>query len=140
MPGLVWVQEQMLSSLNALRASWTADRYVGLMQNAGPAQTDWTIANITPATFSGYLGPILLTAWSAAAMVGDRAVTQAAPVQWIHDGGPVNNWITGYYVLDGNGKLAWVEFRDGPAIAMLIAGQPYVVRAKVSLGSRFPIE
>lgn len=140
MAEMVLVQSQAIRELDTLRASWVGARSVGLMQNAGPVQTTWTLADILPCNFSGYVGVIPAVAWSAAVMLGEWALTRAALLQWTHNGGPVGNWVTGYYVVNQLGQLAWAKISSEGPRAMVSLGQRYVVRPEFTLKSRFPTD
>ena len=137
--GPVLVNFGMLTELDRMTASWAGIRFAGLFINdLNPTRTT-TIAQIEPANFSGYVGLRPLMGWTAAALLGERAVTRAAPITWTHDGGTLSNWINGYYVVDPSGNLVWVERRPGPAASMIHAGTVYEVVPQFSLGSRFPV-
>lgn len=87
----------------------------GLFSNDFVPKLGSTIADVVPASFSGYDGERLLYGWTNAAMYGVRAKSFGTPLVWQHDGGPVNNQIFGYYVVDQSGILAFAErFCDGP--------------------------
>jgi hypothetical protein len=135
---LVLVEQGMKEELDAMTARWGGIRFIGLFQNDLVIERTTTIDAIEPATFSGYVGLRPLMGWSAAVIRGDRAVTGAAPVNWVHNGGPLTNWIFGYYVVDPSGFLVWAERRPGSPIAMISAGQIYEVGPVFSQGSRFP--
>ncbi len=107
----------LIEALDTLAASWEGVFKIGLYQN------DWTpdlfsvLASIVPCDFSGYSGLAFLYSWSAAVMRGIHAYTEANPVVWTHDGGPIQNYAYGYYVIDGTGHLAWAErFCPAPKI------------------------
>lgn len=136
--GLIAVDGGLAGELNTLTASWLNKRYVGLFQNDLEPIRTTSIAQVQPANFSGYAGLMLITGWTPATLLADRAVSAAAALSWTHDGGPNTNWIFGYYVVDLSGVLRWIERRPGAAVAMLESGNVYQVTPQFSLGSRFP--
>jgi len=136
--GPVLVNFGILTELDLMTTRWDGIRFVGLFQNDLTILRTTTIAQIEPATFSGYVGLRPLQGWTPAALVGERAVSRAAPVTWTHDGGAAANWICGYYVVDPSGNLVWAERRPGPAQSMIHAGTVYEVIPQVTLSSLFP--
>jgi hypothetical protein len=135
---LVLVEQGMIEELDAMTTRWAGIRFAGLFQNDLVIQRTTRIEHIVPATFSGYVGLRPLMGWTPAAILGERAVSSAAPVTWVHDGGTSSNWIFGYYVVDPSGSLVWAERRPGPAKTMIYAGEIYEVSPQFSQGSRFP--
>lgn len=135
---LVLVEGGMLEELDLLTTAWVGKRFAGLMQNFGEPDRNWTIATIQPATFSGYAGLQLISGWTPATLLGERAITSAAGLSWTHNGGPVSNWIFGYYVVNLAGDLLWAERRPGAGQAMVLNGNIFQVLPQFSLGSRFP--
>lgn len=135
---LVLVDAGMLEELDAMRTRWNGIRFAGLFQNDLVVERTTTIGQIEPATFSGYVGLRPLMGWTPATMLGNRAVSTAAPVSWTHNGGGQSNWIFGYYVVNASGVLVWAERRPGPAQALVSAGQTYELVPQFSQGSRFP--
>jgi hypothetical protein len=134
----VIVQEiEMLAQLNALTASWAGGRSIGLFQNNWTPRHDSVISEVTPATFSGYSGLQPITGWSASAIYLESALAGAAGLVWTHNGGGVNNWIFGYYVVDGSGNLRWAELNPAGPVAMVTAGQLYAVTPQFSVGSLY---
>lgn len=111
-------------SINACDAFTT--RNTGLLR-VGLFQNDWdprpwqTISAVVPCDFSGYDGLHALMAWSAAVMEGDQAVSRAVERIWIHNGGPVQGYVFGYYVVDPTGKLLWAERDPAGPVPMINA-------------------
>src|SRR3954447_19956134 len=105
MVGIVLVYHGSRLALAATTAAVAGANRIGLYQNDWQPQPNQDIAAVVPATFSGYTGLQALTAWTAPAMTGDQAVSQADQVVWTHNGGPDSNWIYGIYVVDGSGAL-----------------------------------
>lgn len=98
-----------LLALNALTASWIGTRRIGLYQNNWSVQPWQGISAVVPADFSGYSGLVPLTGWLAAVQSGPMAVATADQVLWSHNGGPVQNWIFGVYVVAPDGSLDWAD-------------------------------
>jgi len=96
-----------------------------------PAFTD-TIADYTPADFSGYVGPTAL-AWGSAFVNGsDQGEIDALPVTWTHTGGATANTIYGIYVLSSAGDLIYAERFPAPlAITSIGDSITYVAKATV---------
>lgn len=138
MDGLVVVNGGMLGILNALRTTWLPSLFIGLFQNDWVPQKWHTIADVQPATFSGYSGLHFLDGWSVPYMLGDIAVSDATPREWLHDGGPDSNWIFGYYVVDSSGALQWAQRVGEFAVAMFSVETRYTVTPQFAQGSRYP--
>lgn len=96
-----------MTILNVLRASWMRALRIGLYQNDFTPFRGMLLSQLEVCTFSGYIGLRTLTSWFAPIITGTRAITEAPPVDWTHSGGPVSNWVYGYYVLDVDGTLRW---------------------------------
>jgi len=135
---MILVKDGMKESLTVMAAPWTGTRFMGLMKGVIPPTRDWTITNIDKAVFSGYAGEQEILNWGLVTISGEFAVIAADELTWTHDGGPASCSITGLYVVDGNGKLQWVE--SVPEPYQIMAGATDVVRVTpgFSLGSRFP--
>jgi len=109
------VQTELLRLVTFITTDWQAAHYVGLFQNDFNPRLNSTIANVVPCNFSGYDGPRLLYFTSASFMAGIRAARLAQEYQWRHDGGAIDNWVYGYYVVNLGGQLVLAErFCDGP--------------------------
>jgi hypothetical protein len=135
--GLVVVDEGAKRAATLWARNWWLARKVGLYQN-GPIPSRHTVlADLEPCTFGGYDGERTIADWTVAAMEGDRAVSRATPVLWTFDGIGSTGYVMGYYVVDGDGVLLWLEPRaDGP-VAMVTPGQTYQVVPVISVGTRY---
>lgn len=136
---IVLVNGGLAAFVGTLRASWVGTLKIGLFQNDWFPARSSTIAEVTPCTFSGYDGLRDVVSWSMPSVVGDRVAIQAASVTWTHDGGPLSNWVIGYYVVDLSGTLLWAERRAGGSVPMYGAGQTAGVIPAFSLRSQFPL-
>lgn len=106
---LVVTDNGLLNSLDLLRRKWDTRWKMGLFQNDyQPLQTS-VIGNFVPCDFSGYAGLQSTFGWTVPAMSGFRARTVANELTWTHDGGPISNWVYGYYVVNPAGQLEWAE-------------------------------
>lgn len=113
---LVLPDSGLVDALAILTAGWEARWRYGLFQNDFVPRQSMTLLNITPATFSGYAGLQPCFSWSVPLVNGPYAISNAHELIWTHDGGPVGNWIYGYYVLNLGGVLMWAErFCPAPA-------------------------
>jgi len=109
------VQPELLRLVTQITTDWQAGHSVGLFQNDFNPRLNSTIANVVPCNFSGYDGVRLLYFLSPAFMAGIRAARLAQEYVWTHSGGPVDNWVYGYYIVDLSGALILAErFCDGP--------------------------
>lgn len=81
----------------------------GLFQNDITIVPETKIADVVPASFSGYTGLKLASSWSVPAIEAPRCITTATPLLWVHNGGPLANWIYGFYVVDGLGELVEIQ-------------------------------
>lgn len=99
----------LLLALNGITARWASARRIGLYQNDWKPQSHQTISAVVPATFSGYPGLVYLNNWTPAVLEGAAAKTTADAVIWSHDGGPLQNYIFGVYVVAEDGSLDWAE-------------------------------
>lgn len=134
---LVVVDEGALRSCGRLASAWPDARRVGLLGEDLVADRHATIANIVPATFSGYDGERAIEGWSLPVMEGDRAVSRATPVIWTYDGSSPSGYVFGYYVVDEDGALLHLEKRVGGPVAMVASGQQYKVVPVLTAGTRF---
>lgn len=135
---LILVYDGMTDSLDALTAHWGGDRFCGLMMGDATPQRSWTIVNIQKCNFSGYVGEQEITGWAVASVSGELAVVSATPLIWTHNGGPQGNPVTGYYVVDSNGKLQWIELFPSGVKYMQTATDVASVTPRFAVGSRFP--
>lgn len=112
-----------VESLDILRAKFENHYKAGLFQNDISPGWETTLSMIEPCNFSGYSGLQTTFSWSAAVVQGQRAITRAHALTWIHDGGVIDNWVYGLYVVDAAGNYQWAErFCPGP-LPMRAAGQ-----------------
>jgi len=103
-----------LKELTNLMTGWFQ---VGLFANDRLPLLDDLVGDYIPCDFSGYNGLRLFYGWSAPVASGVFSMSSASPIVWAHDGGPINNLVYGYYVLDRFGVLAFAErFCDGPFV------------------------
>lgn len=109
------VQPELLRLVTLITTDWFAGHKVGLFQNDVNPRLNTTIGNIVPCNFSGYDGLRLLYFFSPAFMGGIRAIRASQEYVWTYDGGPVTNYVYGYYIVDLAGNLTVAErFCDGP--------------------------
>lgn len=109
----------------------------GLYQNPAVLDQATTLSQLGPATFSGYTGLQGTGPWSAAVLLGERAIAHSAPLSWSHDGGICANWIYGYYAVDESGDLLWAAPRAEGAVQVSVAGRTVTVTPRFSLRSEF---
>jgi len=134
---LVVVDDGALRSCRQLTQQWPSARFVGLFSNELTMDRHLTIESIEECAFSGYGGKQELGTFGDPEMQGDRAVAYSVELLWSHDGGPVSDWVVGYFVVDSDGALLWVEDRDGGPVAMTQGGQTYKVTPALSAGTRY---
>lgn len=126
MPAIVMYQGSVLA-LNAFAAAAMGPGRVGLFQNDWEPKPWHTITAVVPCNFSGYVGLQALSGATPAVVEGIQAVTRFTPRTWSHNGGAVQGYIFGYYVVDGAGRLLWAERDpDGPT-PMIRLGAAYPV-------------
>ena len=107
----------LVTQLDFLRAKWETKYRVGLFQNDGHPSLTWTLFNVVPCDFSGYSGLLQSFGWTASVVNNTRAVTEANPLTWTHNGGPIGNFVYGYYVVDDVGAYQWAErFCPAPVV------------------------
>lgn len=138
MGGLVLSEEGMIDVLYALRVAWLPSLRIGLFQNDFTPSITATISNIVPCTFSGYDGLHAMEVWHTPYLFGDLAVIDADPRLWQHDGGDVQNYVYGYYVVDVSGALRWAERPSDFATPMVDSSSRYSVIPRFAQGSRYP--
>lgn len=137
MSGLVLVIGGRLATLDALRFVWLPSLRIGLYQGSLDIGPTTALLNVQPCTFSGYDGLHSLPGWSAAALLGNVAVSYSTPRLWQHDGGPVANWVGGYYVVDSSGSvLVWAQELPTPLFLTELAQAVEIVPA-YAVGSRY---
>jgi len=109
------MQPELLRLVTLITTDWFAGHKVGLYQNDFNPRLNSTIANVVPCNFSGYDGLRLLYFLTPSFMGGVRAIRLAQEYIWQHDGGAIDNWVYGYYVVDLSGNLVVAErFCNGP--------------------------
>jgi len=109
------VASGLLSYTNLIRLEMFGNHKVALFQNDRSPKLDDNASLFTPCTFSGYPGPVLTYGWTSPVMVGNRAFTHSEEFVWTHNGGPVGNWVYGYYVMNVSDELRFAErFCNGP--------------------------
>jgi|SRR5215207_534138 len=135
---LVVVQAELMKTLGLSCDEFDDNGYqIGLFKNGLTPSSGSVIGDITPANFTGYdgvhlLGPATVIVWSS-----PRAVASFADALWTCTGSAVPNDIYGYYVIDGDGELAWLELRgDGP-VTIGTGGQTYTVEPVFTRRSEF---
>lgn len=134
---LVVVDVGMMRALDKIARYRTPSLLIGLYQTTLTIDHLTPLGVIEPCIFSGYDGLREITGWTPAVMAGDRAISAADPVTWTYDGGVPTGWIAGYYILDYDGELLWLENRkDGPK-AMRHAAKDYTVVPTLTHGTRF---
>lgn len=99
----------LIDALDVLTAAAEGHYKAGLFKNDLTPWLGMDISAIVPADFSGYVGLQHTYGWQAATIQGVRSVAQAVPLTWIHDGGPSQCWVFGYYVTNASGNLEWAE-------------------------------
>jgi hypothetical protein len=128
----------LVKALNALTAAWAGHRRIGLYRNDWDIQSSQDISAVVPATFSGYPGLLPLVNWTAAVLDGPAALTAADALMWSHDGGPVQNYIFGIYVVADDGSLDWAEAITNGPIPMYGVGGIIRYIPTYTLASKFP--
>jgi len=105
----------LLQSLSQLLSLQFGRWKTGLFQNdREPRQTD-SLSNYVPCDWSGYQGLQRIYFLNPPFMAGKRARAEGQELVWSHDGGPIANFVYGFYVVDNNGDLAYAErFCKGP--------------------------
>jgi len=116
------------NTLSKLTAAWEGKYRVGLYQNDYTPHLTTVLANIVECTFSGYAGRLLTYSWSAPAMVGIYARSVAHDLLWTHNGGPVENFVYGYFVVDQAGLYVWAERFCPRPLIMSKEGQKVRIR------------
>jgi len=135
---LIVTESGLIDSLDLVLAVWEGTYKAGLFQNDITPVVATALSEIVPATFSGYAGEQVTFSWDAAVMAGVRAVTQAAALIWTHNGGPIQNWIFGYYLVSQSNTLIFAERFCPAPLPMATIGQRIRMRPRFRLGSEFP--
>lgn len=106
---LVLNSRGLRNTLLAGRSVFEALYNVGLYQNDFTPRVSMLTTDIAACNFSGYAGLAPTFSWSVPAYSGGYASMTAHEIVWGHNGGPVGNFVYGYYVLDNTGELVWAE-------------------------------
>lgn len=114
-----------LRACNTFVATTVGLQRVGLFQNDIDPKEWFTISAIVPCNFSGYDGLHDMLTWNTAVMVGNQAVAKQPERFWVHDGGAVQGYVYGYYVVDDEGELLWAERDPNGPVPMFYAGNLY---------------
>lgn len=130
-------QAELVKQLAAQVAGWVADGYqIGLFGNDWVPGDEDTIEAVEPCTFGGYEGLRALIDWESPEWDEGRAKVSHPPVVWECDGS-ASGTIYGYYVVDGEGALAWAERRSDGEASVGLDGQTYSVTPRYSRKSEF---
>lgn len=129
---LVITFQGLLQILDVISVHWLSTLRIGLYSNPIDPDIALVIGQLEPTTFSGYSGLRSFATWTAPAIDGVRAVTTNGLLIWTHDGGPVADWVAGYYVVDPDGALVFLAAGDDPPVLMAGAGQVYQVNPQFS--------
>lgn len=135
--GLVVVDAGLERAGALLANSWPGTRRIGLYEVAVAVDRHTTFANLTPCAWSGYAGELPLPALDGMAFDGPLFVLRFQAASWVCDGGSPGGYVAGYYVVDADGALLWVEPRAAGPQTVTLAGQTYVVVPRVSVATRF---
>lgn len=123
--------------LDAITLGTPVSFFAGLFQNDAVMDQDMTLTRLGVANYSGYSGLQGLGAFSSASLDGERAIASSGPLTWTHNGGPIGQWIYGYYAVDSSGELLWANKRTEGPMMMSFFGQEVTVTPAVSLRSEF---
>lgn len=135
---LVVTDSGLVVQLDLLRTAWETKYQVGLFQADVFPKITSTIVELLPCDFSGYVGLQTSFGWSGAVVDGTRSNTLANALTWTHDGGPITNFVYGYYIVDKKGFLMWAErFCPGP-VWMDRPGRSVRVRPAFTLRNDVP--
>ncbi len=107
---------------------------VKLFQNDYNPDQDTTLANLTVATFSGYLDKTITALLPPYYDPVGGASTQIATQQWDHSGGGVANTIYGFWVENAGGDLILVGRFDTP-VGMSALGDSIPLDVKFNFGN-----
>jgi len=97
------------NTLDAGRKAFENKYKVGLFQNDFKPRVSMLLADLQICNFSGYPGLLVSFGWTIPDYAGGFATTTANELTWDHSGGPVGNFVYGYYVVDSAGALVWAE-------------------------------
>lgn len=135
---LIVMKDQLQRNLDAFLVGVGGAYTYHLYQNNVSIVSGTTVlTDFVEATFSGYGTGLVVGSWNASTWVDPRAIADAAPLYWTHNGGATSNLIYGYFVTDGGGLLAWAEVNPSGPITINAAGQTYAVIPRYSRRSEF---
>lgn len=138
MPGLVVCDGGLGDTLLVLRNGIYLRYFIRLFQNDRQPDRSDVAAMYTEATFDGYPGPVQITNWSAPSLAVHVESISADVVNYAHSGGPIGNYVFGYYITDGSGLLICAERRQGAGLPMFSLGDVYAVLPRLSFTSDLP--
>ncbi len=113
---LVLVQSGQLRYLQAVIDGLTLSVFP-FQNDRTPRVTD-TVDMYVEASFSGYAGALPLSTWAIPSLRNGRAVSNAPPSIWNHNGGPIDNNLFGICIVDELNNLLLVE-RDSRAPVLI---------------------
>jgi hypothetical protein len=119
-----------------LKAAWINAFQVGLYSNDWTPYRGMRLSMVTPASFSGYVGLRTINTFSSLTWDGTRATLTGPLMRWVHDGGPIQGLVFGYYVVNTAGDLVWAE-RIDPPTWLIEAGEAYRVTPRFTVRSEF---
>lgn len=131
------VEDGLLNVLARLRPTLFTELRYGLFQNDFEPVQNSTIANIVPATFSGYSGLVLSSGWTVGMISGNRAIASANVISWSHNGGLLGNWIYGFYAVDTVGDLVLAKRLEQAPSLVEVLGVTVSVTPTFSVRSEF---
>jgi len=130
---LICCDSGLVTLLDLWLSVWEGQYMVGLFKNDFEPKLTMSLGDLAICDFSGYSGEQPAYSWQAAVMQGIRAATQAGPLTWIHDGGPIQNYVYGYYVVDASAALIWAERFCPAPMRVYLLGQRVRVRPTMYL-------
>lgn len=136
--GFVVADGGLVDRQQVLRLGFIGRYWLRLFQNDHDPDRADTVGSYVEATFSGYPGPVPITDWTSPAVSAHVSSMKADLVNYTHSGGPLGNYIFGYYVTNAAGALMWAERRPGAGLPMFQAGEVYQVTPVQSDTSDLP--
>jgi hypothetical protein len=137
MPPVVFTDDALVRILNQFIASWPTARRVGLYSNPRVIDRLTRIDDLEPTTFSGYGGELPFPAVWTQTDPTPYALAVTAPLIWTHDGGPDDDYVAGYYVVDDDGVLLFAQPGPSTPKPMINAGQVYRVDLNVAAFTKY---